>query len=273
MALDAPAIVRTFLASGSLPLSRSISQVQTMLSRADYNACDLAEHLRMDPTLAARVMSVANSAFFSRSPCGSIDDAVNRLGTVQLTRIFAQVLANATMVQPLKSYGLQADAVWRRSIFAAVGAEMAARRNGGDTSAAYMVGLLHLVGMFVINNFWSIHPGAREKIGFVDFDREWVADERKLCRFDHTSMGAELMRQLAFPDTVADVIGRQYRPPGEILSSALYVGRVVRSVTCDNLTVTPNQEVLREFDISTDSELETFIADVRQEAQSMMQAA
>ena len=244
-----------------------------MLSRADYDACDLAEHLRMDPTLAARVMSVANSAFFSRTPCGSIDDAVNRLGTVQLTRIFAQVLASATMVNPLKSYGLQADAIWRRSIFAAVGAEMAARRKGSDRSTAYMVGLLHLVGMYVINNYWSIQPGAREKINFVDFDQEWVADERKLCRFDHASVGAELMRQLAFPDSIADVIGLQYRPPGETLSSALYIGRVVRSHTCDKLALTPNREVLRDFGISTDSEMEMFIEDVRQEAQAMMQAA
>lgn len=273
MALDPSSIVKTFLATGSLPLSRSISQVQNMLSRADYDACDLAEHLRMDPTLAARVMSVANSAFFSRTPCGSIDDAVNRLGTVQLTRIFAQVLANATMVLPLKSYGLQADAIWKRSIFAAVGAEMAARRKGSDRSVAYMVGLLHMVGMYVINNYWSIQPGSRERITFVDFEQEWSADERKLCRFDHAAVGAELMRQLGFPDTVADVIGRQYRPPGETLSSALYIGRVVRSFTCDNLKITPNWEVLRDFNISTDSELESYFDDVRQEAQSMMQAA
>lgn len=273
MALDVSAIVKTFLASGSLPLSRSISQVQTMLSKADYDAADLAEHLRVDPTLAARVMSVANSAFFSRSPCGSIDDAVNRLGTVQLTRIFAQVLANATMVNPLKAYGLQADAIWRRSIVAAVGAEMAARRKGADRSSAYMVGLLHLVGMFVINNFWQIQPGTREKLNFVDFDTEWVLDERKLCRFDHASVGAELMRQLAFPEAVADVIGRQYRPPGESLSGVLYAGRYVRSFLCDKVQLTPNFEVLRDFNISTDSELETFIADVKQEALTLMQAA
>ncbi len=273
MALDPSALVKTFLATGSLPLSRSISQVQTMLSKADYDAADLAEHLRVDPTLAARVMSVANSAFFSRTPCGSIDDAVNRLGTVQLSRIFAQVLANATMVNPLKGYGMQADAVWRRSIVAAVGAELAAKRKGGDRSAAYMVGLLHLVGMFVINNFWSIQPGAREKINFVDFETEWVADERKLCRFDHASVGAELMKQLSFPDTVANAIGLQYRPPCESLSSALYMGRYVRSLMCDKITITPSIEVLKEFDLVADSDMAEFIEEVKQASLAMMQAA
>jgi HD-like signal output (HDOD) protein len=273
MATDPSAIVRTFLASGSLPLSRSISKVQTMLSKADYDAADLAEHLRTDPSLAARVMSVANSAFFSRSPCSSIDDAVNRLGTVQLTRIFAQVLASATMVNPLKAYGLPADAIWRRSIVAAVAAEMASRRKGSDRSTAYMVGLLHLVGMFVINSFWQIQPGTREVIKFADFDKEWIEDERKLCRFDHASVGAELMRQLAFPSAVADVLAHQYRPVGESMSGALYLGRYARSFLCDKIPLTPNWEVFRQFNIATDSQVEEFINDVREEAATMMQAA
>jgi HDOD domain len=150
---------------------------------------------------------------------------------------------------------------------------MAARKKGGDRSTAYMVGLLHLVGMFVINSFWQIQPGTREKINFVDFDQEWTADERKLCRFDHAAVGAELMRQLAFPEAVADILGRQFRPPGETMSGTLYLGRYVRSFLCDKITLTPNWEVFRMFNISTDSQVEEFINDVRQEAATLMQAA
>ena len=61
MPSDPSGLVKTFLASGSLPLSRSVSRVQTMLQSADYNAADLAEHMRTDPTLTARVMSVATA--------------------------------------------------------------------------------------------------------------------------------------------------------------------------------------------------------------------
>eukprot|EP01035_Chromulina_nebulosa_P042074 gene42075-56968_t len=99
-------------------------------------------------------MAVANSAFFSRQPCGSIDDAVNRLGTTQLTRIFSQVLAGAALMTPLKAYNLAADAIWRRSVITAVGAELAARRNGDEGSGAYMVGLLHQIGMIAVNQLW-----------------------------------------------------------------------------------------------------------------------
>ncbi len=243
-----------------------------MLSSADYNACDLAEHLRMDPNLAARVMSVANSAFFARSPCAAIDDAVNRLGTVQLTRIFAQVLASAAMVTPYRAYDLPAQAVWRHSIFAAVGSEMVARKQGEDRSAAYMVGLLHLIGMLVVESIWIKKAGA-QKFTLVNFEKEWSADEIKLCGFDHPTLGAELLRQLSFPESVAKTVGQQYQNPVGPAASALHVGRMARTFRDVTFKLIPNPTVMDTYGLGTESKLDSFLMDVREEAQRTMQAA
>ncbi|MDI1248700.1 MAG: HDOD domain-containing protein [Lacunisphaera sp.] len=264
-------LVRAFLATGALPLSRSISQVQGMLQREDYNACDLADYLRTDPTLTARVMAVANSAFFSRQPCAAIEDAVNRLGTLQLTRIFAQVLANASMIRPLAAYGLPADAIWHRSVATAVGAELAAGRQGEDRSAAYMVGLLHLVGMLVVDKLWLRQAGAG-RLHHVDIDHEWTADERRLCGFDQATLGGEMLRQLGFPDSVVSTVGRQYRPPLTPTERTFYIGRLVRSSLCAEPHPNPDQEVMREFRLVAESQFEAFLADVREEMQSMLSA-
>ena len=272
MTVTSSSLVQAFLASGSLPLSRSISEVQIMLSRADYNASDLAAHLRMDPTLAARVMCVANSAFFCRQPCSSIDEAVNRLGTVQLTRIFSQVMARAAMINPLQAYGLPADAIWRRAVFAAVGAEMAAGRTGEDRSAAYMVGLLHQVGMLVVDSLW-VKQGMPQKFTLGAFEEEWSVDERKLCGHDQAALGAELLRQLSFPPSVVGPIGRQYGHPSGPLERALYVGRLVRACAYETPTLDPHVDVLREFDLESTNRLEAFLADVREESQNLMHAA
>lgn len=272
MPVSASSLVQAFLASGSLPLSRSISQVQGMLRRADYNACDLAEHLRMDPTLAARVMAVANSAFFARQPCDSIDDAVNRLGTVQLTRIFSQVLASAAMLRPLRAYQLPADAIWRRSVFAAVGAEMAAGRRGEDRSAAYMVGLLHQIGTLVIESLWE-KQGLTAPLRCVDFEHESTGDERALCGHDQAVLGAELLHQLGFPGSVVTAVARQYAHPVEPVERTLYVGRLVRACAYETPTLEPHLDVLRDYNLAVTSHLEDFLADVREETQSLIQAA
>ena len=243
-----------------------------MLSSTDYNACDLAEHLRMDPNLAARVMAVANSAFFSRQPCAAIDVAVNRLGTVQLTRIFAQVLAGASMITPYNAYDLPPQAVWRHSIFAAVGAEMAARKKAEDRSAAYMIGLLHLIGMLVIENIW-VKKGGVPKFNLPNFELEWSADEKQLCGFDHPTLGAELLRQLSFPESVVSSIAQQYKTPVGPLSSALHLGRAARAFRGVTFKMEPDQAVLENYDLGSESKLQSFLLDVREEAQRAMQAA
>ena len=272
MRTDSCSLVSSFLAAGTLPLSRSISQVQSILSSPNYDCRDLAVHLRKDPTLTTRVMSVANSAYFSRHPCDSIDDAINRLGTVQLTRIFSQVLASSALIQPMRAYGLQADALWRRSVFAAVGSEMAAGRSGEDRSSAYMVGLLHLVGMLVVDSVWN-KVGAAQSLRLVSFEREWSTDERILCGHDHAVLGAELLRQLGFPGNVVSAISRQYDAPIEAVEYSLYIGRLVRSCAYEVPTLDPRMEILREFKLASDSQLEAFITDVREEAMLMMRAA
>jgi HD-like signal output (HDOD) protein len=243
-----------------------------MLGSADYQACDLAEQLRMDPTLAARVMAVANSAFFSRQPCASIDEAVNRLGTVQLTRIFSQVLASASMIRPLRAYGLPADATWRRAVFTAVGASMAAGRSGEDRSVAYMVGLLHQIGSLVIERLWEEKGDAR-KLQLVDFEHESTADEFALFGADQATLGAELLRQLRFPPALVSAVANQYDHPVAPVERVLYVGRLVRACAYEMPTLDPPVDVLREFNLAGTAQLEAFLADVREETQNLMQLA
>jgi hypothetical protein len=82
-----------------------------------------------------------------------------------------------------------------------------------------------------------------------------------------------MLRQLSFPPSVVSAVGRQYDPPVEPVECSLYVSRLARSSLCDALNLNPNQEVLREFKLASDSQLEAFITDVREEAQNMMQTA
>lgn len=272
MPSDPSGIISAFLATGSLPLSRSVSRVQTMLNRADYDAADLAEHLRMDSTLAAKVMAVANSAFFSRQPCSSTDEAVNRLGTVQLKRIFAQVLAGAVLMTPLRAYGLAADAMWRRSVFAAVGSELAALRKGDEGSSAYTVGLLHQIGMLVVNTHWQ-KSGRTVPLVRINFEEEFAADETKLCGFDQSALGAELLKQLSFPEEMYRIIARQYRPALEPTAQLLYLGRFARAFLCDGISPTANSNVLQNFKLTTTSHLDSFLTDVRQEGQDRIKGS
>lgn len=260
-------IVRNYLASGSLPLSRSVARVQELLNTSEYNAADLAEHMRTDPTLTARVMAVANSTFFSRQPCATIADAVNRLGSAQLARIFAQVLARASMVTPLRAYAMPSDALWRNAVYAAVGAEMTAARLGADRPGAYMVGLMHQIGSLVVNRLWvqAHNPRCLASTGFAE---EYSVDERTRYGHDQSKFSSEVLTQLSFPEHVVTTVGRQYRKPSTPLAQALYVGRLARAMAASGPRPVPDQEILLELDLHRPSKLEAFFADIQAEAQA-----
>ncbi|MEI7552890.1 MAG: HDOD domain-containing protein [Verrucomicrobiota bacterium] len=267
---DLSGAIRTFLAADALPLSRSVSRVQAMLQNHHYHAADLAEHMRLDPTLTARVMSVANSAFFSSQPCDDIGDAVNRLGSTQLTRIFAQVMVRAVLVSSLDGYGLAANGLWQRSVFVAVGTELGAGRLGENRSVAYMVGLLHPVGMLAVNHLWT-KQGRAQRLAWVDGEQECAADEQQRYGFSQADLGAELLRQLVFPESVCHVIGQQYHPPVGPLASALYLGRLARSFAEGTTRPSPRPEVLETFRLTSTPQLNAFFSDVREEARKRMQ--
>ncbi len=262
-------IVRSYLSAGSLPLSRSVARVQELLKTSEYNAADLAEHMRTDPTLTARVMAVANSTFFSRQPCATIADAVNRLGSAQLARIFAQVLARASMMTPLRAYGMPGDALWRNAVYAAVGAEMTAGRLGADRPAAYMVGLMHQIGTLVVNRLWVQAHNPRTLV-FTDFGEEYSTDERTRFGHDQSKLGSEILIQLSFPEHVVTTVGRQYRNPATPLALSLYIGRLARAMAGSGPRPAANPDILRELDLHRESKLEAFFADIQAEAQARM---
>ena len=266
-ASDLQNCVRSFLAAGILPLSRSVSRVQGLLRSANYNAADLAEQMRTDPTLTARVMAVANSAFFSKSPCENITDAVNRLGTTQLTQIFGQVLATTAVASPLKRYQLSPENFWRRAVMTAVGAEFAAAREGDDRASAYLIGLLHEIGMILTNRQPSPTADMRP-LRYLDFATEHSLDEKQLFHFHHADFGAELLNQLSFPESVCRLVRQQYRFPEEPLARALYLGRFAKATFCTVATPEPNLEIFDLCGLKSRRDVDAFLTAVNEEAQA-----
>jgi len=259
-------LVKSFLSTGSLGLSRSVSRVQALLQSPQYNAADLAEQMRTDPTLTARVMAVANSAFFHKTPCDNITDAVNRLGTAQLTYIFGQVLAGAVLVTPLQGYGLSSQKIWQRAVITGVGAEFAAGRSGEDRSLAYLVGLLHEIGMLVVDRCWS-QLADRRPLRYADFATEYSLDEQQLLSCHQADCGGELLKQLSFPDSVCRQVRQQYRAPQEPMARALYLGRLAKATHSAEFPPAPDLEVLALCGFSSRRKLEGYIAEVITEAQ------
>ncbi len=108
----------------------------------------LRELLRVDPALAARVLKVANSAFYGSRSIGSIDRALTVLG--------AMAVAGIAVAASFDSGGGVVDGQFkllrRHSLMTAVAARALAARAelaGWDPESAFVLGLLHDLGWLV----------------------------------------------------------------------------------------------------------------------------
>ena len=117
----------------------------------DLQYRQLRELLRVDPALAARVLKVANSAFYGARSIGSIDRALTVLGAVAVAGIAMVARFDATSA----SQGRADPALRplrRHSLLTAVAARALAARAGDrlwDPESAFVLGLLHDLGWLV----------------------------------------------------------------------------------------------------------------------------
>ena len=114
----------------------------------DVQYQQLRELLRVDPALAARVLKVANSAFYGSRSITSIDRALTVLGAVAVAGIAMVARFDANLAPP-GAASAPFLALRRHSLMTAVAAKaLAGRIDGGvwDREAAFVLGLLHDLG-------------------------------------------------------------------------------------------------------------------------------
>ena len=154
MTTDAMAGARQEIAHlSSLPAldSRLLKVIGEPETESQYE--QLGALLHADPALAARVLKVANSAFFGGSRAiDSIRRALEVLGTAAVTGIAMAASLDGTVSQLGTAHMRFFDQLRQHSLITAVAARQLALRRPTDSwtpDAAFMLGLVHDLGWLV----------------------------------------------------------------------------------------------------------------------------
>lgn len=213
-----------------------LPRLKQLLGDGNSAMHEIVALVRLDPGIAARVLQVGNSAYFSKGVrCTTVDEAVNRVGYDQIYELVSYAVASQVLVRPLEIYGIEADEVWRMSVACALAAEVLAERTRQDRDVAYTIGLLHCLGMVALDE-WSLRGGRR--LGFAPgtFPREAIAGERAVLGFTQADVGAALLKHWEFPATVFEPVRLQYVPRISAvhlrMAALLYAAKWVRSAVC-----------------------------------------
>lgn len=177
----------------------------------------LRELLRVDPALAARVLKVANSAFYGSRTITSIDRALTVLGAVAVAGIAMVARFDGTLA-PRGASGSALLQLRRHSLVTAVAAKALAGRaadSAWDRESAFVLGLLHDLGWLVQLQIESELALRRESIPILQ-----AADSA-----EHALLSAALFAHWQLPEQFIDAVRHHHRlpEPGALGSALLAV--------------------------------------------------
>lgn len=233
-ALSPEDIVREVKNLPSAP--KVLPRLKQLLSDGNSAMHEIVALIRLDPGIAARVLQMANSAYFSKGVrCFTVDEAVNRVGYEQVYELVSYAVASQVLVRPLDSYAVEADDLWKMSVACALSAEALAERTNQDRNVAYTIGLLHSVGMVAIDE-WALRNTKPLTFKHTGFPREAIETERSQLGFTQAEIGCALLRHWGFPHSISEPVRWQYTPRASAsqakMATLLYAAKWLRSTVC-----------------------------------------
>ena len=224
-----------------------ILKLQQIAGNPDSSVDDLVAVIRLERALAARIVRISNSAVYSLgNRCESIEESVQRLGFSEVHHLALIVAGCEALSKPMPAYAVDSQTLWHQTVACALAAEYLATLTGEDEGQAYTAGLMHSIGMVVINAWaQTIAPGTT--FVYQDAAAEWSNAERAMLGYDQSDAGAALLRTWDFPTPVVEAVRCQYAPQCATnhrrLAAVLTGARWLRNKVCDpNSTSIPLPE-------------------------------
>ncbi|MBD3322582.1 MAG: HDOD domain-containing protein [Chitinivibrionales bacterium] len=214
----------------SLPtLPTVVSKMLELVDNPKTSAASLARLISTDQTLTARILKLANSAYYGfPREIYTVDTAIVVLGfnTVK------DMGLSLTVLDVFKG-GAGADSfdvskLWEHSIGCGIGAKMLARRFRSPlVGEAFVAGLLHDIGKVILNHYLA--GEFHEIIGMVRNDGRTLDEaEEVVLGTSHAEIGGWLADKWRLPKIIAESI-RYHHAPWEAQTAPLLVAVVAIS--------------------------------------------
>ncbi|MGE4543723.1 MAG: HDOD domain-containing protein [Pedobacter sp.] len=179
----------------------------------DWSARSISEVIARDPVVAASVLKVANSSYYSfQRQISNLEGAVSMLG---LATIKSLVLA-AGVKSMNKRFGLIEKLLLEDAIGCALcSREIARKTRCFDPEEAFLGGLLRHIGKIAMNNLDS-EKYSQLVQGAYNGEGELAVLEHKYFPYSHAAIGAAMLHQWNLaPHLVASTLYHNEPPPSE----------------------------------------------------------
>lgn len=187
-----------------LPTVPKVTQ-QLIQSFSDEDVAfdEIATQLSADPALSAKLLRLANSAYFNLSrTIGTVDDALRMLGFVMVRNL---VLGNGMAATFKNTKGIDLQQFWKYNLYSACAARWLASEADVNSDLTFTVALMHSIGQL------HMHVVVPTEIAVLDkklhlLDGGRAALEKSELGFHFGDVSAELAKLWNFPAPIVDAL-------------------------------------------------------------------
>jgi diguanylate cyclase (GGDEF)-like protein len=227
---------------------------------SNFSLADLEKIISADPALISKLLRIANSAIYSLpNKVGNINRALSILGTNLIKNIALSFIIAGDLRQGDKDSAFDFDYFWRRSVTAAVAAELLTGLIEIKDDDIFVAGLLQDIGVLVLSLAKAKEYDAALKNCIGNGGKGLAESEQELFRFDHQQVGSLLLDNWGIPESITipsrfhhnpDLAPDAYRQTALVLKLANLLSAICNGRETTNLVQELQDRMSMAFGIS-----------------------
>ncbi len=203
-------------------MPEAASQALALIQQPDCSIAQFAQIVEKDVKLAASILSLSNSPFYSPGrPIGNVREAVVQVGFRQCQNLIQASCATSLMQRLSDGEARSRKAVLNHSLTTAmVSVELSKVLGLTLHGVEFTAGLMHDIGRLLLS---VLLPEEYKQLENCDFIEQNWSDEAERATFgtDHTVLGCMFAVNNSLPDPICEAIRFHHSPERAQMSPAL----------------------------------------------------
>ncbi len=216
------------------PMPQVVIKIQHLISDLNSDTTEVANIIESDQAIAAKVLKMANSAFYGMSgKISSLHQASLLLGYQILGEIVTLAGAADILAGKMSGYGYDSQELWQHSLSVAFTSKMIAEMKYKDViHEAHTAGLIHDVGKIILDRH-VLENKDQISAYMAQEEKTFLDAEQNFFGFDHAEIASEICRTWNIPETITLAIKCHHQPSksnGDELSYILHMADYIAAM-------------------------------------------